>query len=86
MMASDHEKATRQSSENEKLKAVLENAGGICHNLNQPLQYVLGAIQIILLDISPTDPNYAQLDTMREKIEEMGDITRKLAECIRYRS
>lgn len=72
--------------ETEKLNGVLETAGGVCHKLNQPLQYVLGAIQILMMDLAPESKIYPQLDAMREKIEQMGEITRKLAEITRYRT
>ncbi len=73
-------------AEAEKLKAVLETAGGVCHSLNQPLQYVLGAVQILLMDMAPEDKMYKSLDMVREKVEQMGTITRKLAEVTRYRT
>ena len=73
-------------AEEEKLKGVLETAGGVCHELNQPLQYVLGAVQLLMLDISPDSSLYANLDTIRARIEQMGEITRKLAEITRLRT
>jgi CheY-like chemotaxis protein len=72
--------------ETEKLNGVLETAGGVCHMLNQPLQYVLGAIQILMMDLAPESKIYLQLDAVREKIEHMGEITRKLSEITRYRT
>ena len=80
------QKVEEKRTDYEKLKGVLETAGGVCHKLNQPLQYVLGAIQILMMDLSREDPNYTRLDAIREKIEQMGDITRKLAEITRYRT
>ena len=78
--------AVEQQAETEKLKSVLEKAGGVCHSLNQPLQYVLGAVQILLIDMPPDDSKYKCVDTIREKVEQMGTITRKLAEVTRYRA
>lgn len=73
-------------AEEEKLKGVLETAGGVCHELNQPLQFVLGAVQLLMLDVSPDSSLYANLDTIRARIEQMGEITRKLAEITRLRT
>jgi CheY-like chemotaxis protein len=73
-------------AEAEKLKGDLETAGGVCHSLNQPLQYVLGAVQILLMDMSPEDKMFKSLDMIRKKVEQMGTITRKLAEVTRYRT
>lgn len=70
----------RRLAEKEKLKGILETAGGICHELNQPLQYVLGVIQLMLMDVSPEDESYTHLDGVRESVEQMGMITKKLME------
>lgn len=73
-------------ADKEKLKGVLETAGGICHELNQPLQYALGAVQLLMMDISKDDLLYAQLDAVRARIEQMGEITRKLTAITRFRT
>lgn len=82
----DLQQTHQKRMEAEKLNGVLETAGGVCHKLNQPLQYVLGAIQIMMMDLAPESKIYPQLDAVREKIEHMGEITRKLAEITRYRT
>lgn len=82
----DLQQTEQKRMETEKLNGVLETAGGVCHKLNQPLQYVLGAIQILMMDLTPDSKIYSQLDAVREKIEQMGGITRKLAEITRYRT
>ncbi len=79
-------RAMDAAAEAETLKGVLETAGGVCHSLNQPLQYVLGSVQILLMDMSPDDRLYKSLDTIHEKVMQMGTITRKLAEVTGYRS
>lgn len=76
--------AIERQAEKEKLKTALETAGGVCHKLNQPLQYVLGAIQIMMMDLGPEDARFDQLDKMREKVEQMGQITAKMAKITRY--
>lgn len=82
--ALDQRQAAFKLAEEEKLKAVLETAGGICHELNQPLQYVLGAIQLLMLDMPSEAPIHKTLDDMRIRVEQMGDITRKLSEITQY--
>lgn len=84
--ALNHQLALQKLAEEEKLKGVLETAGGVCHELNQPLQYVLGAVQILMMDIPPEDPIHQRLDTIRAHVEDMGDITRRLAKITQYRS
>jgi signal transduction histidine kinase len=86
MNTQDRDQTMEKRDEAEKLKAALETAGDVCHSLNQPLQYVLGAVQILLMDMSPEDKMYKNLDMIREKVEQMGAITRKLAEVTLYRT
>jgi CheY-like chemotaxis protein len=80
-------RAIKKLKEEERLKGVLETAGGVCHELNQPLQYILGAVQVLMMDVSPQDTAYGQLDAIRARVEHMGEITRKLADitCLRTR-
>ncbi|KJS33439.1 MAG: hypothetical protein VR64_01210 [Desulfatitalea sp. BRH_c12] len=73
-------------AEEEKLKGILEMAGAICHELNQPLQYVLGAVQLLMLDIPKGDILYENLDAIRARVEQMGEITRKLTGITRFRT
>ncbi|MBT8341568.1 MAG: response regulator [Desulfatitalea sp.] len=75
-----------QLTEEEKLKSVLETAGGICHELNQPLQYVLGAVQLLMLDVPLHGEIYNQLDAIRARVEQMGGMMHKLSEITRVRT
>jgi CheY-like chemotaxis protein len=75
-----------QMAQEEKLKGVLATAGGVCHELNQPLQYVLGLVQLLLMDIPAHSETYQHLESIRQSIEQMGAITRKLAEITHWRT
>ena len=70
----------------EKLNGALETAGGVCHELNQPLQYILGAVQLLMLDVPEETPLFRNLDEIRARVEQMGEITRKLSAIIHYRT
>ncbi len=82
----DQCRASQRLAEDEKLKGILETAGGVSHELNQPLQYVLGTLQLMMMDMRPEDPIYKQLDDIGARIEKMGEITRKLNEITSYRT
>lgn len=62
----------------EKLKGMLEMAGGICHELNQPLQYISSAAQLLLMDLVPNSPEHNQMLKMKAHIDRMADTTKKL--------
>jgi CheY-like chemotaxis protein len=75
----------RQMAAEEKLKGILATAGGVCHELNQPLQYVLGLVQLMMMDIPPENEAYGHLASIRHSVEQMGAITRKLSEITHWR-
>lgn len=78
--------AARRQVEKESLKAVLETAGGVCHELNQPLQAIMGTVQLQLMDVDPSQPLHAALSDIDRHARRMGEITRKLMQITRYRT
>jgi PAS domain S-box-containing protein len=76
-------RAARDRLHKEKLQGVLETAGAVCHELNQPLQSLSGFTEIM---ISKTqDPELSPLlDTIMTQIERMRDITAKLQGITHY--
>ena len=72
--------------EKEKFQGVLEMAGAVCHELNQPLQSVSGFSELLLMDIETSDPNHKRLKNIMMGIERIGDLTRKIMKITRYRS
>ena len=68
----------------EKAFAAIETAGGICHEMNQPLQVILGNLEIIKMNMKKTDPNLALVNTILSQTEKLGQITKKLAHITRY--
>jgi len=64
--------------EDEKLKGTLEMAGAVCHELNQPLQYISGASQLLLMELSKDDPRHEKVIRIKQNVDRMGDITHKL--------
>ncbi len=69
-----------------KLQGVIEMAGAVCHEMNQPLQTILGYSELILLDIEPGHPLYKKLVNLKKEIEKMGKITRNLMQIIKYKT
>ena len=63
---------------NERLRGILETAGAICHEMNQPMQIISGYMEMLLTNISENDPIHTKLDTINKQIHRMGTITKKL--------
>ena len=78
----------RQAAEDrlyrEKLQAVLEMAGGVCHELNQPMQAISGYCELLMLESQEDDPESKKIEKIKSNVDRLGDITRKLARITRY--
>ena len=68
----------------ENLKVVLETAGAVCHEMNQPLQ-ALSAYTEVLMSTSEIElSNYRKLAKIRVQAERMADVTNKLKKITSY--
>ena len=72
--------------EREKLQGVLEMAGAVCHELNQPLQIVSGFSEMLLLDADAGDKNSETLKTIKDGIDRIGELTRRIMKITRYQA
>ncbi len=70
----------------EKLQGVIEMAGGVCHELNQPLQVVSGYAEMLIMDLPEEDPNREALKNIKEGVDRIGDLTRKMMNIATYKS
>ncbi len=68
----------------EKLQAVLETAGAICHELNQPMMAISGNTELLISVLDSTDPHYERLAKIKTQVQRMGAITQKLMGITRY--
>ena len=59
-------------------------AGAVCHELNQPLQMILGNSEIMLLDLEPDHPLSERIRRIQEQVKRMSRTTRNLIEITRY--
>ena len=82
----DRKQAEETRLEREKLQGVLEMAGAICHELNQPLQIVSGSSELLLMDIASNDPKYKVLKNIEASITRMALLMRKIMGITRYQS
>jgi PAS domain S-box-containing protein len=68
----------------EKAFAAIETAGGICHEMNQPLQVLLGNLELLRINLEEDDPNQNLINTALLQTEKLGRITKKLAHITHY--
>ena len=81
---SHRKQAEKERLQKEKLQGVLEMAGAACHELNQPLQVISGYNELLRKDIPEDHSLIANLNIIREQIEKMGAITRKIMKITKY--
>jgi len=72
--------------EKEKLQVIFEMTGTICHELSQPMQAISGNSELILMDIQEDNPFYRNIKIIKDQVDRMGNITRKLKTITRYKT
>jgi DNA-binding response OmpR family regulator len=71
-------------AEKEKLDGIIEMAGAVCHEMNQPMQVVSGLSELLLMDIREGNPFYGNIQEIKSQIDRMGGITKKLMNITIY--
>jgi len=77
-------RAEKERMEKERLKGILEMAGAICHEMNQPLQAASGLAELLLMDWPADDERCEDIREIKEHIKRMGTITKKLMKITKY--
>ncbi len=67
-----------------KIQGVLEMAGAVCHEMNQPLQAITGYLDLLMMEEDNHSPLYERLQLMKNQIDRMGLITRQLMRITTY--
>lgn len=73
-------------SEKEKFQGVIEMAGAVCHEMNQPMQVVSGISELLMMDVEDDSPLYENIKIIKEQIDRMGEITKKLMGITKYKT
>lgn len=81
---SGRKQAEAERLQREKLNSVIEIAGAICHELNQPLMAISGYSELISMEISNDDPLKDKFDKIIEQVDKLGRTTQKLMKITRY--
>ena len=70
--------AVQEQFQRERLQGVLEMAGAVCHELNQPMQVIVAYCGLLLRDISYDNALYAYIEKIQEQVDRMEQVTQKL--------
>lgn len=80
----EHKRTEDERIQKEKLQGIIEMAGAICHELNQPMQAILGFSELLMMKPLQREEPFGSVARIREQAERMGQITRKLMRITRY--
>jgi len=62
-----------------ELRAVLQMAGAVCHEVNQPLQVAAGWSELLLADLLQGDPRRGAAERIADALRRIGELTRRIA-------
>ncbi len=82
-MAENVKQLQLQAVHMDRMSAVGQLAGGVAHEINNPLTGVLGQAQILLAKLPETDPSYAQLKKIEQAALRCKKIVRGLLDFSR---
>lgn len=83
---SELRRAEVERLEKEKLQALVETAGAVCHEMNQPLMAVSAYGELCLMDLDEGHPVFEKIRKIVEQAGRMAGITRKLTKVTSYRT
>jgi PAS domain-containing protein len=76
----------KEKFEKEKLQGVLEMAGAVCHEINQPLQAILGYSELLLMGLESGPMEKKALHSIKSQTARLDKITGKLSGITHYRT
>ena len=68
----------------ERLEGVIEMAGAACHELNQPLQTLVGYSHFLIESLPKDSPAFTEVQKMKNATDELAKITHKIMHITRY--
>jgi K+-sensing histidine kinase KdpD len=68
----------------ERLEGVVEMAGAACHELNQPLQILVGYSHLLLENLPKDSPQFGEIGAIKESVDQLRKITHKIMHITKY--
>ncbi len=71
---------------NEKLKSAVETGGAICHEMNQPLQVIITALDLITLSVTSEFEAYDEVIEIGQQVTKLTDLVSQLMQITTYKT
>lgn len=82
----EKKRAEKERAEKERLQGVVEMAGAVCHELNQPIQTISGLTELMIMKADAADPLAGYANKIKAQVHRMGKMTAKLTNVTTYRT
>ncbi len=79
-------RAAAEKAERQRLQGVLEMAGAAAHEFSQPLQVILGEVEMLLEDTPPGHEHRKPLEALMRASERLAEAVGKVRAITRYRT
>ena len=80
----DKKRADEEHIKREKLQAILEMAGAVCHEFNQPLQVISGHCELLKIGSGFNDETKDHINEILKAVSRMGLLTRDVMNITAY--
>lgn len=77
-------KAVEEEIYRKKLRGIVEIAEEVFHEINQPMQAILGYTDLLLINASIDNSTHEKLTTIKKQTIRMSNLTKKLIEIKNY--
>lgn len=67
----------------QRMAEALTKAREISHELNQPIQVLMGMLELMLTDLEPGHPLSEDLQLMAGQCDRLGDMNRRLSRVVK---
>jgi CheY-like chemotaxis protein len=82
----ERKRAEKERAEKERLQGVVEMAGAVCHELNQPIQTISGLTELMIMKVDAADPLSGYANKIKTQVDRMGKMTAKMTHVTTYRT
>jgi signal transduction histidine kinase len=72
--------------EKERLAAIVQMAGAVCHEMGQPLMVIQGFSELLSEDLGDEETFRANILEIKNQVRRLGEISRKFSSLGRYRT
>jgi PAS domain S-box-containing protein len=82
----DQKRVQKERADNERMQGVLETAGAICHEMNQPLTAIYGYLDLLAMQLPANGPLSSKIQQIMTQFKRIQSITHKLKHITQYKT